>query len=78
MSNFLGIDQVITYLANLKIILVLVALSCLLSSIAILFLAISNWRLKTRINPAMNTKPHNSLSIPASKTPVQGQENHQA
>ena len=76
MSNWLGLNPIITFLANLKIILVLVSLSCLLSSIAILCLAISNWRQKTRHNPAMNTKAHNSLSIPVSKTPVQ--ENHLA
>jgi hypothetical protein len=71
MSNFLGIDQVITYLANLKIILVLVDLSRLFSSTAILFLAISNWRLKSRINPALNPQPHNPHIIPASEIPVQ-------
>lgn len=73
MSNFLGIDQAITCLANLKLILVLVALSCLLSSMGILFLAISNWRQKNRNNPAMNSKTHNPHIIPTSEIPVQGQ-----
>lgn len=72
MSNFLRIDQAISYLANLKLLLVLVGLSCLLSLTGILFLAISNWRLKTRINPALNPQPHNPHSIHASKIPVQG------
>jgi hypothetical protein len=78
MSNWLGLNPIITYLANLKIILVLVALSCLLSSTAILFLAISNWRQKNRNNPAVNTKSHNPPIIPASKTQVKGQEKHLA
>jgi hypothetical protein len=76
MSNWLGLNPIITYLANLKLILILVALSCLLSSTAILFLAISNWRQKTRNNPAVNSKSHNPHSIPASEIPVQ--ENHLA
>jgi hypothetical protein len=78
MSNFLGIDQVIMYLANLKLILILVALSCVLSSTAILCLALSNWKLKSRNNPAVNSKSHNLHIIPVSETPVQGQEKHLA
>jgi hypothetical protein len=78
MSNWLGLNPIITYLANLKLILILVALSCLLSSTAILFLAISNWRQKNRNNPAVNTKSHNPPIIPVSDTPVQAQENHLA